>query len=791
MNLRGLSQEEVLTNQKKYGKNTYKEAKRPNPFWLFIAEFNDWLVIILIIAAILSLIVDHENLIESSIIMGILFLNATIGVIQEMKAFKTLDSLKKYNQHQVYVLRDNEKKLIDAKEITINDIIYLQKGDEIPADIRLKEVFNLSCDESILTGESIEISKNTNDLVYASTFVLSGNAIGEVVAVGMQTEMGKIASSLVSKDDKKTPLEIKLAQIGKVIGLIAIIICIGVFFLELALNIPILDAFKSAVSLAVAAIPEGLATVVTICLALGVGKMAKQNVIIKRLEAVETLGCSTVVCSDKTGTLTMNKQSLAKHYGNSLLTKYAAISANYQHEEKLIDPIDKAINDEYQNKYPYEVIQINPFDSNRKYMDLIIKEGKKTIHIYKGAYDILTEKVGLISSQEYMINNLKLMQEGYRVIAIGLDYQIIGLLAFYDPPRPQIEETIEIAKSAHVKTVMITGDHKETAFKIASQIGITKDKNSVISKEELDEINDEDLVKEVEKYDVYARVSPIDKVRIVNAWQKKGAIVAMTGDGVNDAPALKKADIGASMGSGCDLSKDSSDMIIVDNNYKTIIDAIRNGRGIYANIQKCTKYLLASNIGEVLSIVVVTILSLITGINYGIPLASLQLLWINIITDSLPAFGLGVEEADISLMYEKPREKNSNFFANGMGLEIIFIGICIGALTLISYFIGLKYFPAKASTMAFVTISTTQLLHAYNCRNNRSIFTKKIFKNRLLNSSLIIGLVLMLVVIYSNGINDVFSLEKLTYFELLIAIGIAFLIIIISEIRKKIINRPK
>ena len=265
-----------------------------------------------------------------------------------------------------------------------------------------------------------------------------------------------------------------------------------------------------------------------------------------------------------------------------------------------------------------------------------------------------------------MINNLKLMQEGYRVIAIGLDYQIIGLLAFYDPPRPQIEETIEIAKSAHVKTVMITGDHKETAFKIASQIGITKDKNNVISKEELDQINDEELVKEVEKYDVYARVSPIDKVRIVSAWQKKGAIVAMTGDGVNDAPALKKADIGASMGSGCDLSKDSSDMIIVDNNYKTIIDAIRNGRGIYANIQKCTKYLLASNIGEVLSIVVVTILSLITGINYGIPLASLQLLWINIITDSLPAFGLGVEEADISLMYEKPRDKNSNFFANGM-----------------------------------------------------------------------------------------------------------------------------
>lgn len=791
MNLRGLSQEEVLTNQKKYGKNTYKEAKRPNPFWLFIAEFNDWLVIILIIAAILSLIVDHENLIESSIIMGILFLNATIGVIQEMKAFKTLDSLKKYNQHQVYVLRDNEKKLIDAKEITINDIIYLQKGDEIPADIRLKEVFNLSCDESILTGESIEISKNTNDLVYASTFVLSGNAIGEVVAVGMQTEMGKIASSLVSKDDKKTPLEIKLAQIGKVIGLIAIIICIGVFFLELALNIPILDAFKSAVSLAVAAIPEGLATVVTICLALGVGKMAKQNVIIKRLEAVETLGCSTVVCSDKTGTLTMNKQSLAKHYGDPSLIKYAAISANYKHEEKLTDPIDKAINDEYQNKYPYEVIQINPFDSNRKYMDLIIKEGKKTIHIYKGAYDILTEKVGLISSQEYMINNLKLMQEGYRVIAIGLDYQIIGLLAFYDPPRPQIEETIEIAKSAHVKTVMITGDHKETAFKIASQIGITKDKNNVISKEELDQINDEELVKEVEKYDVYARVSPIDKVRIVSAWQKKGAIVAMTGDGVNDAPALKKADIGASMGSGCDLSKDSSDMIIVDNNYKTIIDAIRNGRGIYANIQKCTKYLLASNIGEVLSIVVVTILSLITGINYGIPLASLQLLWINIITDSLPAFGLGVEEADISLMYEKPRDKNSNFFANGMGLEIIFIGICIGALTLISYFIGLKYFPTKASTMAFVTISMTQLLHAYNCRNNRSIFTKKIFKNRLLNSSFIIGSALMLVVIYSNGINDVFSLEKLTYFELFIAIGIAFLIIIISEIRKKIINRPK
>lgn len=791
MNFQGLKSEEVIKRQKQYGKNKYNEPKKPNPFWLFIGEFNNWLVIILIIAAILSLIIDHDNLIESSIIMAILFLNATIGVIQELKAFKTLDSLKKYNCHQVLVLRDGKQIQINAEELTIGDVIYLHKGEEIAADICLKQVFNMSCDEAILTGESTPIEKNIGDFVYASTFIVSGEGIGEVNKIGMQTEMGKIAESLMDKEKKPTPLEIRLAQIGKVIGIFAILICIGVFFLELALNIPILDAFKSAVSLAVAAIPEGLQTVVTICLALGVGKMAKQNVIVKRLEAVETLGCSTVVCSDKTGTLTENKQQLVEIFGHKDLNKYAIIAANPNRDKEILDPVDKAISEKYINNYAYEICQLTPFDSQRKYMDLIIKEDNETKHLYKGAYDILTNQLGLFTTEEFNQKSYQLMQDGYRIIAVGVNYQIIGLLAFQDLPRLGIEETIEIAKGAHVKTVMITGDHPKTAFSIAKKIGITNAENTVINKQELDKLNDDELAEKIDNYLVYARVSPHDKVRIVNAWQKKGAVVAMTGDGVNDAPALKKADIGAAMGSGCDVAKEASDMIIVDNNYKTIIEAIKNGRGIYANIQKCTKYLLASNIGEVLTIVVVTLLSLISGINYGIPLASLQLLWINIITDSLPAFGLGVEEADISLMYEYPRQKQENFFAKGIGIEIIFIGICIGMLTLISYFIGLKYFPSKASTMAFVTISTTQLFHAYNCRSNHSIFRKNIFKNQLLNSSFIIGLLLMVVVIYSNGINEIFSLQKLRILELLIAIGIASLIIVISEIRKKIINLPK
>ena len=791
MNQQGLKASIVAERQKKYGLNVYKEPKKPNIFWLFIQEFNDWLVMILIIAAIISLIVDHENLLESMIILGILFLNATIGVIQEIKAYKTLDSLKKYNKHQVVVVRDGNQIKIDAKELTVGDIVYLHKGEEIPADISILEAFSVTCDESILTGESMPVEKNVGDIIYASAFMISGEAIGEVIKIGMATEMGKIVDKIIDEDDNLTPLEMKLAQIGKVIGLIAIAICIVVFFLELALHIPLLEAFKSAVSLAVAAIPEGLATVVTICLALGVGKMAKQNVIIKRLEAVETLGCSTVVCSDKTGTLTRNEQNLIEYYGAKDTLKYASISANYLKENNIIDPIDKAINEKNPNDYDYQVISYFPFDSERKYMDIIIKEENKEHHIYKGAFDVLTNKLGLFANQKLKKQCLNYMQEGYRVIAVGLDYEIIGLLTFQDLPRVGIEETIEIAKGAHVKTIMITGDHKETAFMIAKQIGITNDINEVISKEELDQLNEEELENNIEKYKVYARVSPIDKVRIVLAWQKTGAVVAMTGDGVNDAPALKKADIGCAMGSGCDIAKESSDMIIVDSNYKTIIDAIRNGRGIYANIQKCTKYLLASNIGEVLCIIVATILSLLTGVNYGIPLASLQLLWINIITDSLPAFGLGVEEADISLMYEKPRLKNESFFAKGIGTEIIFIGICIGVLTLISYFIGLTYFTEKASTMAFVTISTAQLFHAYNCRSTKSIFSKNIFKNKLLNSSFIVGILLEVAVIYSDGLNDVFSLKKLAINELLIAVGIAFSIIIIVEIYKKIINRPK
>ena len=799
--MNGLNSLEVEKNQSIYGLNKLNEVKRPNFFVIFINEFKDWLVMILIIAAILSILIDPHSLIESIIIFTILLVNAFIGAYQEMNAYKTLDSLKTLSEHKSRVIRDGKVIEISSKELTIDDIVLLEKGNMIDADMVLIDVLDFKVDESSLTGESVPINKNIGDEIYSMSFIVSGHGKAKVIKIGMKSKIGQIANSLISEKEELTPLEIKLNQIGKLIGIVAIIICFAVFLIELALKINMIEAFKSSISLAVAAIPEGLATVVTVCLAIGVGKMAKQNVIVKRLEAVETLGCSSVVCTDKTGTLTSNKEKIVAIYE----TEYLDVNNLFRVSEKLLnylfmttnpynnditDPIDKAIIVFYEKisnqKLDFKIIKETPFSSETKYSSVTIYYKNSEILIFKGAYDILVDLVKNKpeSQMDEAINYM--MSKGFRVVAIATELRVLGLIAMQDSPKEDVYNTVRIAKEAGVNTIMITGDHIKTAFAIAKDLGITDDINEAIVKKDLDTMSENELINNIEKYKVYARVNPIDKVRIVNAWQKKGHIVAMTGDGINDAPALKRANIGCAMGSGTDISKEVSDLIIVNSSYGSIIKAIKNGRNIYENIRNCTKYLLATNIGEVLTILIIILSSLVFKTNLGIPLASIQLLWINVITDSLPAFGLGLMEGNNTLMKRPPRDKNEGFFSNKLGIEIIFFGFSIGLLTVISYLIGLKFNPIYASTMAFITISTSQLFHSYNCSSEESIINKNIFKNKFLNYSFVIGVILELLVIYLKPINDIFYLKPLPIFYLLISVFLALLVVVISEFKKKV-----
>ena len=798
---KGLNDLEVKQNQKLYGLNELKKHKKPNFFIVFINEFNDWLVIILIIAALINLIVDRDSLFETLIIILILFINASIGAVQEIKAYKTLDGLKKLSNHKVKVIRGEKEIDIDPSYLTIDDIVILKKGEMIDCDMQILEANNLCIDESILTGESIPIEKKDNDLIYSGTYITNGNGVAIVKKIGMKSKVGEIANEIIKAKEELTPLEIKLAQIAKIIGLFAIFICIIVFFIELALKISLIEAFKSAVSLAVAAIPEGLATVVTVCLAIGVGKMAKENAIVKKLASVETLGCSNIVCTDKTGTLTENKQKIVMVYEDKLfkntefnnlsktLLDYLYISVKIN-DEDLSDPIDKAIIEmllNLNNPIPnYQINKVKPFNSTDKYMSVLFtyKFGEKLI--YKGAFDKVVTMVKNKPKNEIYEAFNYMMNEGNRVIALATVDEVICLIGMQDLVRKDVIQTIMSANTAGVRTIMITGDHKKTAAFVAEKLNIIKSIDEVMSKEELDRFSDVELDKVIDKYNVYARVEPIDKVRIVEAWQRKGMVVAMTGDGINDAPALKVADIGCAMGSGAEISKDCADIILVDSNYNTIIKAIKNGRGIYENIKRCCKYLLSSNIGEVLTILIITLTSLITKIDLGIPLLAIHLLWINIITDSLPAFGLGVMNPSNDLMKKAPRKKEESFFDKKLTVDIFFMGIVIGLLTVISYLIGLRINSIYATTMAFITISTAQLLHSYNCSSDYTIFNKNTFKNKFLNLSFVIGMILQIMVVYIDKVNTLFKLKPLPLNLLFIAIGISILTVVIAEVKKKI-----
>lgn len=843
----GLTNEKVNENREKYGKNILEEKKKTPMILKFLAEFKDPLIIILIIAAVVSVIVDPHEWIESVIIMIVVLVNAILGLYQENKAEKSLEALKKMSASTCKVIRDNSIQTIATEELVVGDIILVEAGDSIPADARIIECSNLKVEEAALTGESVPVDKNSDYIeqddiplgdkknwLFSSTYVTNGKAKAIVTSVGMSTEIGKIARMLSEQKEELTPLQNKLNKVGNVIGVLALSICVVVFILEMiALNwdwSQFSEAFITAVALAVAAIPEGFATVVTIVLSIGVTKMSKRNAIVKKLPAVETLGSCNVICSDKTGTLTQNKMTVTKIYLNEIkdvkdltieekqMITYFAICCDAAIEEKdgkivrIGDPTELALLDinmvHGEDIKKYNRVLDLPFDSDRKLMTTVIKVDNKYIAITKGAPDKVIElTINNKEEKDKALNaNAQMANNALRVLALGIqkfdrmpdadelekDLTFIGLVGMIDPARPEVKDAIKVAMKAGIKTVMITGDHIVTASAIAKELGILKDGDRAITSQELDELSDEYLEEHIHEFSVFARVAPKDKVRIVEAWKKRGAICAMTGDGVNDAPALKKAEIGCAMGiTGTDVSKEAADMILTDDNFSTIVSAVKEGRGIYDNIRKCVKYLLSSNIGEVITIFVASLLTAFGVVNLGTPLAAMHLLWINLITDSLPAFGIGMEEAEDSVMDSKPRPKNEGFFANGYAWKICVEGVIIGAVTLIAYMIGEQVNHMLGQTMAFLTLSSTQLFHAYNVKSNHSVFSKCSYKNKFMNFAFVLGFTLQIFVIYCPGIRDLFEFQPLPFPYFMISIVLSLVMVVIMEIYKLINNKRR
>lgn len=824
------------------GYNELQEQKKQSLFVKFLLQFTDPLIIVLIAAAVVSILVDPHEWIDSLIIVIVVIFNAVLGVVQENNAEKSLDALKKMSAPNSKVVRDGERLTIPSRELVVGDVVILEAGDFIPSDGRILESYNLKVDESALTGESLPVNKisdvigqenvplgDQKNMVFASTVVTYGRGKMIVTSVGMNNEVGKIATMLMSSEKETTPLQNKLAQISKVIGIMCLGICAVVFGLEWMSGLSVLESFKTSVALAVAAIPEGLATVVTIVLAIGVTKMVKSNAIVRKLPAVETLGSASVVCSDKTGTLTQNKMTVVKTYtidegvqvfdgkgnesvrqmmkcftlcsdaeikfeGNEMKlfgdpTETALVEASFKMGDKKEDMHLKA-------KRSDEIA----FDSDRKMMTVFFETEKGVVSLTKGAPDVIMSRCGNTPKDASEANE-KMANQALRVLAVAYriwdtvpvlleasevekDMTFVGLVGMIDPPRPEVKVAIEEAKQGGIRTVMITGDHVTTAKAIAMDLGILEEGQKAITGTELSAMSEEELARNLEKISVYARVAPEHKVRIVSAWQAKGHVVAMTGDGVNDSPALKKADIGCAMGiTGTDVSKGAADMILTDDNFATIIHAVKEGRGIYNNIKKDVQFLLSSNIGEVITIFTASVLS-VFGYNLGVPLLPVHLLWVNLITDTLPAFALGLEPVDKDIMKQKPRPKNESFFSHGLGWTIAWQGIMVGSLTLTAYIIGNNITHEIGMTMAFMTLSLSQLFHAFNIKSSHSIFHRTIFNNKYLWGALAIGVILQVAVMYIPGVNTIFSLEPLNLPLSMISLGLALCPIVIVEIVK-------
>ena len=840
----GLNDEQISSKKEKFGPNKLREKKKKSTFQRFLDQFKDVMILILIAAAIVSFVVicmeqNWGELFEPALIVLIVIVNAIMGVMQESKAEKALDALKNMSAPHARVIRNGKEMVIDASELVPGDIIKIEAGDFVPADARLITSASLKSEESALTGESVPSEKNAADvvdekaalgdrtnMVFSGCSITNGTATAVVTATGMDTEMGRIANLLDNESDTQTPLQKKLAQLGKYLGIVALACCAIIFVVGIFNNLDPLHMFMTAVSLAVSAIPEGLPAIVTIVLSIGVQRMVKRGALIRRLPAVETLGGASVICSDKTGTLTQNRMTITHAYVDGMdnailldkaddkikqLINYGTLCSNgsvifnSDGEQHIGDPTETAIvYASHINGYPKEQLNVDyprlgeiPFDSDRKLMTTINKINGKNVVIVKGAFDMMASRCikGDINKAKQITESMS--ADALRVLAIAYKeideipdvltseniengLTLIGLVGMIDPPRPEAKVAVATCRRAGIKPVMITGDHVVTATAIAKELDIYRDGDMAITGAQLDAMTDSELDDTVEKISVYARVSPENKIRIVKAWQRKDKVVSMTGDGCNDGPALKAADIGCAMGiTGTEVAKGAADMTLTDDNFATIVEAVREGRGIYANIKKVVGFLLGTNIGEVITVFLAMLLW------HETPLLSMQLLWINLVTDSLPAIALGMEAVEPDIMDRKPKPKNEGIFAGGLGVRVVLQGLMFAVLTLVGFHLGkvIGGTIEHGQTMAFMVLALSQVVQAFNMRSDKSLFKIKPFSNKTLNLAALASIAMIAVVMFTP-VRIAFGLVMLPVNLLLIGIGLVFVPLIIMELCK-------
>ena len=839
-----LTSEQARKNQEKYGFNELVEGKKKSTLQIFLEQYKDFLVIILIIAAIVSgFLGDFESAI---VILVVITMNAILGTVQTLKAEQSLDALKQMSAPEAKVIRDGVVKQIPSREVTIGDRVLLEAGDCVPADGKLIECASLKVDESALTGESLSVEKSLDEVpegaalgdqtnrVFSGSFVTYGRAAYEVTAIGMGTEVGKIASLLKNTSEKRTPLQVNLDDFGKKLSILIIVFCAILFGISIFRGDQPGDAFLFAVALAVAAIPEALSSIVTIVLSFGTQKMAKEHAIIRKLQAVEGLGSVSIVCSDKTGTLTQNKMTVEDYYVDGKRIPVSEINLNDPNQERLLnfsilcndssnangqeigDPTETALinlgsrlgREAFEVRDVYDRKSEIPFDSDRKLMSTAHVFSGRHVMVVKGAVDVLLTRMTHIRRGETVepmtaerkaeieAQNLEFSRDGLRVLAFAYkeieenreitledenDLTFLGLIAMMDPPREESKAAVAECIQAGIKPIMITGDHKITAAAIAKRIGILKDESEACEGAVIENMSDEELQEFVPKISVYARVSPEHKIRIVRAWQERGNIVAMTGDGVNDAPALKQANIGVAMGiTGTEVSKDAAAMVLTDDNFATIVKAVENGRNLYRNIKFSIQFLLSGNFGAILTVLFASIVGL------PVPFAPVHLLFINLLTDSLPAIALGLEPHSKDVMNEKPRPMNESILTRDYLARIGTEGLCIGAMTTIAFLIGLNEGGSLlGSTLAFGTLCTSRLVHGFNCKSNKPvIFTKRFFNNIYLIGAFVLGLLLITGVLMIPGLHNLFSVYTLDGAHLLIVYGLALLNLPIIQLMK-------
>lgn len=839
----GLSAAEAARRLEQHGANVLREKKKKTNLQRFLDQFKDVMILILIAAAIVSFVIacvegNPGEFFEPALILLIVILNAVMGMLQESKAEKALDALKSMSAPHARVLRDGTEQIIDAASLVPGDIIRLEAGDFVPADARLLHSAGLKSEESALTGESVPSEKDAQEpvaadaalgdrvnMVFSGCSVTYGTATAVVTATGMQTEMGKIAGLLSGEEETQTPLQKKLASLGKILGFVALGACAIIFVVGLLNGIDVLEIFMTSVSLAVSAIPEGLPAIVTIVLSIGVQRMVKKNAIIRRLPAVETLGSASVICSDKTGTLTQNRMTLQKAYldgapeiidsGDAAartLVRTAALccdgAVTFEADGTVThigDPTETAIvfaahqfgDTKETLGAAFPRLAELPFDSDRKRMSVVVEHDGRKLAIVKGAFDGIAPLCTAGDTERARQVNDEMSRKALRVLAVAVreidalpevlapetleqDLTFLGLVGMIDPPREEARDAVAVCREAGIRPVMITGDHVVTASAIAKNLGILQDGDRAITGAELDAMSETELDAAVEQISVYARVSPENKIRIVKAWQKKNKVVAMTGDGVNDAPALKAADIGCAMGiTGTDVAKGAADMTLTDDNFATIVDAVREGRGIYANIRKVVGFLLGTNIGEVITVFAAMLLW------HRSPLLSMQLLWINLVTDSLPAIALGMEEVEPGVMRQKPKPKDEGIFAHGLGVRVVLQGLMFGILSLAAFWIGWQSTGdlAGGQTLAFMTLALSQVVQAFNMRSDRSLFKTGFFTNRRLNLACLLSVVLVALVLFTP-VSIAFGLITLSPQLYLIGLGLSLVPFVVMELSK-------